>query len=62
MYFPKIEISMCTNGDSSIERNVSNTAQLLGWLYCQNEFIWKWEFKELTKRVSTEIFDDRLTD
>ena len=55
--FPKLKFFQCENDDSNIMRDVSNTANLLGWLYCFNEFIWKWDFKEFMECSDKEILD-----
>jgi hypothetical protein len=44
--FPDIAFKVCKDEDSNWQRNVANTAHLLGLLYSFNEIITRWEFRE----------------
>ena len=44
-------------------RDVSNTANLLGWMFSFQESIWKWTFRELKNiTVGTRAIHDNMMD
>jgi hypothetical protein len=61
--FPKLDFYQCHDEDTVVMRDVSNTASLLGWMFCFQESIWQWSFPELANgAIGTRQIHDNMND